>query len=85
MSIGLLKKKKLNHFLLEEESKDRKGTITVGGKFLSGNDGREIGHVLVPHSLLRVDVQAHRHTAVQESPTVLRRTRGTQWAGPFQM
>lgn len=44
---------------MEEESKDRKGTITGGGKFLSEDDGREIGHVLVPHSPLCMDVQAH--------------------------
>lgn len=34
------------------------GTVTVGGKFLTGDYKREIGSVLDLHSLLCVDVQS---------------------------
>lgn len=58
MSMELWEKKKLNSCLSEEESKDRSETITVEGKFLSGDDDREIGYVLVPCSFLHMHVQA---------------------------
>lgn len=59
------------------------GTVTVGGKFLTGDYKREIGSVLDLHSF--VWMCNHRHTAVQKSLTVLKRTGGTQWTGPFLM
>lgn len=34
----------------------------MGGKFLRGDHGREISHMLVPYSLFHLGMQTHKHT-----------------------